>query len=64
MTQNYGRPSRKQHAIQIEVNRSLYMDEHTIQPRADFEAFRGLLSEVIGKISQIGRPASQPLAAE
>ncbi|MEQ9692568.1 N-formylglutamate amidohydrolase [Shimia sp. SDUM112013] len=64
VTQNYGRPSRKQHAIQIEVNRSLYMDEHTIQPRAEFEAFRGLLSDVIGKISQIGRPASQPLAAE
>ncbi len=34
VTQTYGRPEEGQHAIQVEINRSLYMDEETkrIQP--------------------------------
>ena len=62
VTQQYGRPSRRQHAVQIEIDRSLYMDERRIRPRDDFEAFQGLLAEVIAEITEIGR--ALPLAAE
>jgi N-formylglutamate amidohydrolase len=61
--QHYGRPSRGQHAIQIELDRALYMDERTITPRPDFEAFRRTLIGVAAEIVGIGRPAMS-LAAE
>lgn len=63
VTQHYGRPARQQHALQIEIDRSLYMDEATIEPSQDFEAFRAMLREVIAEIVSIGRP-TQRLAAE
>ncbi|PTS89842.1 MULTISPECIES: N-formylglutamate amidohydrolase [unclassified Caulobacter] len=31
-TEHYGRPSRRTHALQIEINRALYMDEVTREP--------------------------------
>ncbi|MGX9352628.1 N-formylglutamate amidohydrolase [Shimia sp. W99] len=64
VTQHYGRPSRRQHAIQVEVDRSLYMDETRIEPHSDFETFRARLRGVIARIAEIGRPEERPLAAE
>ena len=61
--QHYGRPSRVQHAIQIEVDRALYMDEASIRPTERFEEFRRCLTGVAAEIVAIGRPA-MPLAAE
>lgn len=63
VTQHYGRPARKQHAIQIEIDRALYMDEATITPHAGFDDFRARLSTVIREIVEIGTPR-QRLAAE
>lgn len=63
VTQTYGRPSRGQHAIQIEIDRSLYMNEDRVQPSRQFDSFRDLLRGVIGEIAQIGR-GRYPLAAE
>lgn len=39
-TQHYGDPANGVHAIQIEINRSLYMDEATLQRRAGFAKLR------------------------
>ncbi|MFV0333601.1 MAG: N-formylglutamate amidohydrolase [Tropicimonas sp.] len=64
ITQNYGRPSRGQHVIQVEIDRALYMDEARIRPAANFERFRETLRGVISEIARIGRPGSQQLAAE
>ncbi|MCR8546629.1 N-formylglutamate amidohydrolase [Salipiger sp. P9] len=65
VTQAYGRPSRGQHAIQIEIDRSIYMDEARIRPNANFQAFRRLLRGVVAEIAAIGhRDREQPLAAE
>lgn len=64
VTQTYGRPSRRQHAVQIEIDRSLYMDEARIEPHSGFEAFRARLSGVIAEIAAIGAAASGQLAAE
>jgi len=54
VTQAYGRPSRRQHAIQIEIDRSLYMDERRIEPNARFDTFRNLLRQVIAEITAMG----------
>ena len=36
ITEHYGRPSSGLHALQIEINRGLYMDEATHEPTAHF----------------------------
>ncbi len=64
ITQAYGRPTRGRHAIQIEIDRALYMNEGLIRPNGNFEAFRTLLRGVIREIADIGRPLARPLAAE
>ena len=64
ITQHYGRPSRHQHAIQVEIDRGLYMDERTLKPNSDFDAVKALLSGVAAEIADIGRPAEMHLAAE
>ncbi|MEP0962937.1 MAG: N-formylglutamate amidohydrolase [Roseobacter sp.] len=63
IAQAYGRPSRGQHAVQIELDRSLYMDEQRIVPSSDFEAVRGAIRLAVADIAQIGRER-MPLAAE
>ncbi|MFW2543017.1 N-formylglutamate amidohydrolase [Primorskyibacter sp. 2E107] len=62
-TQHYGRPSKGQHAVQIEIDRAIYMDEATIRPNRDFHAFRTLLRSVVAEIAAIGH-RDQQMAAE
>lgn len=64
ITQHYGRPSRGRHAVQIEIDRSLYMNEQLIRPNGNFESFRKLLHPVIAEIVEIGRRPEIPVAAE
>lgn len=63
ITQTYGRPSRGQHAVQVEIDRSLYMDEQRIVPNDQFDAVREALRSVIAEIVRIG-DHRVPLAAE
>lgn len=63
ITQHYGRPSRKQNAVQIEINRALYMYETAVQPRSTFDDFKRLIATIVAEIVQIGE-AEMPLAAE
>ncbi|MFT6912888.1 MAG: N-formylglutamate amidohydrolase [Paracoccaceae bacterium] len=63
VTQHYGRPARQQHAIQVEIDRRLYMDEVNIRPNHRFDEFRRLMTQVVADISVIRRKAL-PLAAE
>lgn len=64
ITHTYGRPASGRHAVQIEIDRALYMNERLIRPNGNFEAFRRLLRGVIRDIAEIGRAGSMPLAAE
>lgn len=64
VTQHYGRPTRGQHAVQIEIDRALYMNEAQIRPNGNFLKFKRLLNGVIADIAEIGRPLNQSLAAE
>lgn len=63
-TQHYGRPSRHQHVVQVEINRALYMDEASLTPHADYAAFKARIAGVVADIAAIGRKASLPVAAE
>ncbi|MGV8952864.1 MAG: N-formylglutamate amidohydrolase [Cypionkella sp.] len=51
IAQSYGRPVARRHVVQVEIDRRLYMDEATITPRADFEAFRSLINGVMAELT-------------
>lgn len=63
-TQHYGRPTQHRHAIQIEIDRSLYMDEARVRPNHNFHAFRKMLRGVVAELALIGQSPSKALAAE
>lgn len=63
IAQAYGRPTVLQHVVQVEIDRSLYMDEQRIELRPDFAVFRDLMAGVVARISDGGR-RTLPLAAE
>ena len=50
ISQHYGKPKRGQHVIQIEIDRSLYLDEASIEPLPSFADFQTRLHTVIEKI--------------
>ncbi|MDB5314784.1 MAG: N-formylglutamate amidohydrolase [Rhodospirillales bacterium] len=51
VTRHYGRPREGQHALQIEIARSLYMDEALIERNAGFARLRRDLGTLIAKLS-------------
>lgn len=46
-TEHYGRPARRTHALQIEINRGLYLDEAKLTPTAGFEELKANLERLI-----------------
>lgn len=65
VAQTYGRPAQGSHAIQVEIDRALYMDEARIERRPDFAAFQALIAQVVADICAIGRALGETsLAAE
>ena len=68
-TQSHGRPSAGVHALQIEVNRMLYLDEERIEPGPHFEGVRTRLSEALAELvtadrESLGSGRTASLAAE
>lgn len=51
-TRRYGRPRRGVHVLQIEINRSLYMNERDVRRSAGFDALQKQLNEVTAAIIQ------------
>lgn len=66
ITEHYGRPSLKLHAIQIEINRSLYMNEARLEKTAGFDALTQDLTRFCADLMSIPDAAFEryPLAAE
>src|SRR6056297_2308288 len=64
VTQHYGRPSNNVHAVQVEIDRALYMNERLVRPNGNFAAFKRLLDGIVADITDIGRAEERPLAAE
>lgn len=63
VTQHYGRPSRNQHVVQVEINRGLYMEEARVRPNGNFDSFKRVITSVISEITAIGS-SEMPLAAQ
>jgi N-formylglutamate amidohydrolase len=64
VAQHYGRPSVGMHAVQIEIDRGLYLDEARVEPGPQFDAFRALMRGVVAEIAALGEAPAQPMAAE
>ncbi|MDX8501635.1 N-formylglutamate amidohydrolase [Mesorhizobium captivum] len=66
ITEHYGRPARHLHALQIEVNRGLYMNERTFQKSAGFDALADDLTRFSAELMSIPDHhfIDLPLAAE
>lgn len=54
-TRRYGRPRRGFHALQVEINRGLYMDEQRITRAPGFSSLKEALDLVIADIIEAGR---------
>lgn len=46
-TQHWGRPGEGFEALQVEINRALYLDEHTLEPSDDYDRFKAALARVV-----------------
>ena len=49
-TMHYGQPASGVHALQIEINRAIYMEEDRFQPTARFDALRDHLGVLIATL--------------
>ena len=64
-TRLYGRPRSGIHALQIEVNRKLYMNERTIEKSENFDIIQGDMAELTSLIAEFARSrTSLQFAAE
>ncbi len=63
VVEHYGRPTQRRHAIQVEIDRSLYMNEARIEPRAEFAEVRAALLRAARRVAVI-EADDVPLAAE
>ncbi|MFW8644362.1 N-formylglutamate amidohydrolase [Rhizobium beringeri] len=52
ITEHYGRPSRGLHALQIEVNRAIYVDELTLEKREDFAAVADAVTDFMRQMAE------------
>jgi len=55
ITEHYGQPAKGVHALQVEVNRGLYMDEGTFAPSAGFERVARDLGQLVAVLSELPR---------
>ena len=61
--QAHGRPAEGRHAIQVEIDRALYMDEVRLERNAQFGAMRNLLTEAVARVRD-DVSGGLPVAAE
>ena len=50
ITSRYGKPGENHHAVQIEINRSIYMNEASYKPHAGFQKLQMQINELIGEL--------------
>jgi len=67
ITEHYGRPENGLHALQIEINRAIYMDETRILPLPSFTGITSDLTELFAQLMTLdwaSMKGTLPLAAE
>ena len=52
-TEHYGRPSQGVHALQIEINRGLYVNEQSLEPTTGFEPLRADLDRLFAALAVV-----------
>ena len=59
-TSSYGAPKRGQHAIQIELNRALYVNEETSEiKKRDFAQLQEVLDQLVSKLGELMKSKAQ-----
>ncbi len=61
ITEHYGDPAAGLHAVQIEINRALYMDENEYRKSARFEAVRSDLGRMVARLAEVTAKGVEPL---
>ena len=64
ITRHYGRPRQDMHALQIEINRALYMDEAAIAPGPRFDAVADDLAQLVAVLTEAAGGIMLPGLAE
>ncbi|TVR84802.1 MAG: N-formylglutamate amidohydrolase [Rhodospirillales bacterium] len=52
-TKHYGQPRKRVHALQIEINRALYMDEQTVTPTPGLAVMRARMRDLIASFGHL-----------
>ena len=63
VAQTYGRPGRGVHVIQIEINRSLYLDEQRITRTNGFDGLRRQMEDLMAELALVDVGALMPAQA-
>ena len=53
MTRHYGRPSNQVHVLQVEICRSLYMNEARFEKLARFVQIQDVFSALLGALAEL-----------
>ena len=53
MTRHYGRPRQGVHTMQLEISRSLYMEQKSYQKLPTFDRIRQLMSELVRTLAEV-----------
>jgi N-formylglutamate amidohydrolase len=66
ITEHYGRPAQAIHAIQLEVNRAIYMDERTYRRKKSFSTVARDMTRFLKELSELPGTyiTGHPIAAE
>ena len=60
---HYGRPAQSRHVVQLEIDRSLYMDEAAVRPHDGYDEFARRFAGLVQRLARLG-DSRAALAAE
>jgi N-formylglutamate amidohydrolase len=63
LVRRHGRPGENRHSLQIEVKRTLYMDERTLATHAGFDRLKSDLDSLAASLAEFVRSATMPSRA-
>lgn len=64
LVQRYSVPANGRHSLQIEINKSLYMNEETCRPHKGYDRFKQDINALIGFLADYAQSRLIPLAAD
>lgn len=64
IVQRYSAPEKHRHSLQIEINKSLYMNEASFEKSSNYNSFKSDLQKLIGFIGDWAKAQELPMAAD